>query len=144
MSVIAFEKEKFCQVLEHVLVNKKVKSFLLNHIEEIKEDIYFYKNDNENEVIESIICYCFWYAYIGNQMAYNINYQENNPIDYEDKEVAKKEFENEVQELKFIASKISSFNYNLYTNNGNCFYPPSYLKYWNIIYNFFKQFDTEL
>lgn len=61
------------------------------------------KNEDEQRAI--------WYGYIANITAYNVQYEENIMIDFEDETIA------EDMEYRTIGGLL----YNCYTNAGNCF-----------------------
>ena len=60
-----------------------------------------------------------WYAYIANVTAYNVQYRENQPIDF-------KSWEDNTEKFETIHEAIDALGhlcYNAYTNAGNCFAP---------------------
>jgi hypothetical protein len=58
-----------------------------------------------------------WYAYIANVTAFNVQYCENEKIDFEDETINYKSSIN-----------INSLIYNCYTNAGNCFLEDKWMK----------------
>ncbi|WP_338765954.1 hypothetical protein WAF17_02735 [Bernardetia sp. ABR2-2B] len=143
MSVIKYTKEEVFEALEGALKNTRIKNALLQHDEEMKRDIFVYtKNKTSLELVNTLIEYCYWYAYISNTVAYNLQYQQNEEICFEDVTLSEREGVSEVEKIKQDARRTSSVNYNMYTNNGNSFYPEQYLKYWQIIVDTYKQIES--
>ena len=60
-----------------------------------------------------------WYTYISNVTAYNVQYRENEPIDFKGWEVNEDKFEN----INEAIWELSGLLYNAYTNAGNSFAP---------------------
>ncbi len=74
----------------------------------------FIKNEAQNTLEERAI----WYGYIANITAYNVQYQENIQIDFEDETLA------EDMEYRTVGGLL----YNCYTNAGNCFLANEWIK----------------
>ena len=81
-------------------------------------------NENEQRAI--------WYGYIANITAYNVQYQENELIDFKTEEAATDE------EMEY--STIGGLIYNCYTNGGNIFLENKWL---DILIDLQKRENTE-
>ena len=60
-----------------------------------------------------------WYAYISNVTAYNLQYEENQPIQFNAWESSEESFTNMHEAIRALGSLL----YNAYTNAGNYFCP---------------------
>ena len=60
-----------------------------------------------------------WYAYISNVTSYNVQYRENQPIDYKGWEETEEKYDN----INEAIDELSHLLYNAYTNAGNYFCP---------------------
>ena len=68
------------------------------------------KDENEQRAI--------WYGYIANITAYNVQYEENIQIDFEDETIS----------IDMEYRTIGGLIYNCYTNAGNCFLADKWMK----------------
>lgn len=59
-----------------------------------------------------------WYSYISNVTAYNLQYQENELIDFDGWDTDEK-----YTDPKELSDAVASLVYNMYTNDGNYFMP---------------------
>ena len=83
-------------------------------------------NDTESRAI--------WYGYVANLTAYNLQYRENIPIDYETEDLL-----TDTEDYYYIKDEkdgydaLCSLLYNIYTNDGNCFLEDRWVKVLNDI-----------
>jgi len=82
------------------------------------------KNEKEERAI--------WYGYVANLTAYNLQYRENIPIDYETEDV-----------FDECEDRIGSLIYNIYTNDGNCFLEDRWVAVLNEIAEREKQIESQ-
>lgn len=89
-------------------------------------DYVLSKNETESRAI--------WYGYVANLTAYNLQYRENIPIDYETEDIL-----TDTEDYYYIKDKKDAYDalcsllYNIYTNDGNCFLEDRWVKVLNDI-----------
>lgn len=86
------------------------------------------------ETVETFIGRALWYGYIANITAWNVQYEENEQIDFSDFS-DDLEFEN----LQEAISILDGLVYNIFTNNGTCFLQQKWL---NLLDNIIKNFQV--
>ena len=75
-----------------------------------------------------------WYGYVANLTAYNLQYRENIPIDYDTEELlTDTEDYYYIKDEKDAYDTLCSLLYNIYTNDGNCFLEDRWVKVLNDI-----------
>lgn len=84
---------------------------------------------------ESFISRAVWYGYVANVTAYNLQYQENEQIDFET------ESDEDFDFMTEAIYQLGSLNYNCYTNDGNCFLQD---KWMNVLLGIYGAFKSEL
>lgn len=78
-------------------------------------------NDTESRAI--------WYGYVANLTAYNLQYRENIPIDYDTEELQTEKGDYYyIKDEKDAYDTLCSLLYNIYTNDGNCFLEDRWVK----------------
>ena len=86
-----------------------------------------------NETVEDIIARAVWYAYIANVTAFNVQYKENEPIDFD------MEGEEDFDTLDEAIDSLRSLLYNCYTNDGNSFLSGDWMEALEAIKKEFKE-----
>ena len=109
------------RVQEYVETTKEFQNYSANSFGEVKP--------------EDFIARAVWYAYIANTTAYNVQYQENEKIDFDFVTNADLDF------LHEGISSLGSLIYNCYTNDGNCFLQDKWMDVLGAIY---KEFENEI
>lgn len=103
--------------IEKGLSNKKV-------LDAIKEsDHYNIRNANSwtNDTPREYLGRMLWYMYVANRTAYNLQYEENETIEF--KEIGTEED----VDFKWAIDRLGSLNYNCHTNDGNYFIADAWL-----------------
>lgn len=75
------------------------------------------KNNVYVETPNTFISRCLWYSWVANKTAYELQYRQNTDIPWdhdEDEVMTAIDYEEQL-------SLLSSLQYNIYTNDGNCF-----------------------
>ena len=98
------------------LVNNDV---VIDEVKNLKH--YNERCSSYHESPEDYIGRMVWYMYVGNITAYNLQYRENQMIDF-------KEYDVKVnQDIEESLNKLGGLMYNCYTNDGNYFIDKSWL-----------------
>lgn len=109
MSVCLLSENELTVVSNTLTTNTRVQELVS------KTQFFADRNKYAKESEETFIARAIWYGYIANITAYNVQYQENNPINFKIEETEEK------VELKEAISILGSLVYNCYTNDGNSF-----------------------
>lgn len=95
-----------------------------------------HQNLKPAEMFQTVIDYVLWYCHVANVTAYNLQYRENVPIDFEFEfdDNAKSFFDEylnpilpSIGENSDYYHRFGSLLYNVATNDGNVFMPKKYL-----------------
>lgn len=125
MSVILYDK-KFITDINQGLINNKD---ILELVKKTKH--YKYRSNRSFETVEDYIGRMLWYMYVGNITAYNLQYRENNNINFDEVEV-----DEDINLLKTIEN-LGRLLYNVFTNDGNSFIEKEWIQTARLIYNKF-------
>ena len=125
MSVILYDK-KFITDINQGLINNKD---ILELVKKTKH--YKYRCDYSFETVEDYIGRMLWYMYVANITAYNLQYRENNNINFDEVEV---DVDKDIDLLKTMQN-FGSLLYNVTTNDGNSFIENEWLHTARLIYN---------
>lgn len=79
-----------------------------------------------------------WYAYVGNVTAFNLQYEENEKIDFD----FDKKYPNEMHP-HIALTELKSLMYNIYTNDGNCFVQQKWIDLMQGVINRFENVRNE-
>lgn len=110
MSVSLLSEKELSELSYTLTTNKDVQEFV--------KTLPFFAKRNEGylkESAEDFIGRAIWYGYIANVTAYNVQYRENQPIDFEMEETE------EGIDLSDAIDSLSHLHYNIFTNDGNSF-----------------------
>lgn len=115
MSVSIISREKINKAINTLSKNEAIQNFV--------KDSEFYKEYNKYgaESAESFIGRALWYGYIANITAWNVQYGENELIDFSDFSDTV-EFEDVQEAIDLVGYLL----YNVYTNNGTRFLQDSW------------------
>tara|TARA_Y100000592_G_C5400196_1_gene282706 strand:- start:445 stop:858 length:414 start_codon:yes stop_codon:yes gene_type:complete len=125
MSVILYDKKFITNINQGLISNKEI----LEMVKKTKH--YKYRCDYSFETVEDYIGRMLWYMYVANITAYNLQYRENNNINFDEVEV------NEDIDLLKTMQNLGSLLYNVTTNDGNSFIENEWLQTARLIYNKF-------
>lgn len=109
MSVSLLAEYEISNLMETLGKNQEIQEFV--------KGLDFFKKRNEGYVSdtpESFIQRSIWYGYIANTTAFNVQYEQNEKINYDLEDGV-------VSDLQTQLEKLRSLLYNCYTNDGNCF-----------------------
>lgn len=107
-------------------LNKAMNTLSKNvEVQDFVKQTEFFKEYNKfgAESAETFIGRGLWYAYIANITAWNVQYAENEQIDFSD---FKEDIE--FEDLQEALNTLGFLIYNIYTNNGTCFLQQSWTK----------------
>ena len=127
MSVSIILREKINKAMNTLSKNEAVQNF-------VSESEFFNEyNKYGAESAETFIGRALWYGYIANITAWNVQYGENEQIDFSDfnDDV---EYENVQEAIDLVGYLL----YNVYTNNGTCFLQDSWV---NVLNDIKKEFE---
>ena len=111
MSVSLFSDQEIVKTLNTLSQQPLVQDFII-----LTDEYKAYKEKSFSNVkAEDFIARAVWYGYIANVTAYNVQYQENEPINFE------LDGEEDFDTLKEAIDSLSSLIYNCFTNDGNSF-----------------------
>tara|TARA_R110000751_G_scaffold53310_5_gene115568 strand:- start:401 stop:814 length:414 start_codon:yes stop_codon:yes gene_type:complete len=115
MSVMLYNKKSITKIIVG-LVNNDV---VIDEVKNLKH--YNERCSSYPESPEDYITRMVWYMYVGNVTAYNLQYRENQMIDF-------KEYDVKVDEdIEESLNKLGGLLYNVYTNDGNFFVDKQWL-----------------
>lgn len=109
MSVILKSEKEISKIYNTLSKNKQVQEFA--------SELDFFKKRNKYaaESKENFIARAVWYGYIANVTAYNVQYQDNQQINFNI------ECEDVFESLSDAIDALGSLLYNVATNDGNIF-----------------------
>lgn len=109
MSVILKSEKEISKIYNTLSKNKEVQEFA--------SELDFFKKRNKYaaESKENFIARAVWYGYIANVTAYNVQYQDNQQINFNI------ECEDVFESLSDAIDALGSLLYNIATNDGNVF-----------------------
>lgn len=109
MSVILKSEKEISKIYNTLSKNKEVQEFA--------SELDFFKKRNKYaaESKENFIARAVWYGYIANVTAYNVQYQDNQQINFNI------ECEDVFESLSDAIDALGSLLYNVATNDGNIF-----------------------
>jgi hypothetical protein len=116
MSVMLYNLDTISKI-EKGLASQKV-------FDAIKDsDHYIIRNADEwtNDTPREYLGRMLWYMYVANRTAYNLQYKENETIEFED--IGTKDD----VDFKWAVDTLGSLNYNCHTNDGNYFIADGWL-----------------
>ena len=118
MSVSLFSDQEIIKTLNTLAQQPLVQDFIQT-TNEYKD----YSSKSFGDVkAEDFIARAVWYGYIANTTAYNVQYQENEPINFN------LEGEEDFDTLQEAVDSLSSLIYNCFTNDGNSFLQDAWMK----------------
>ena len=109
MSVFILDSQEIIKVSNTLSQQPLVQDFVK------KLDFFKQRNEFAAESAETFIGRAVWYACIANVTAFNVQYKENEPIDFDMD--GKEDFDT----LGEAVDSLRSLLYNCYTNDGNSF-----------------------
>lgn len=109
MSVILKSEKEISKIYNTLSKNKEVQKFASEF------DFFKKRNKYSAESKENFVARAVWYGYIANVTAYNVQYQENQQINFNI------ECEEEFDNLSDAIDALGSLLYNIATNDGNVF-----------------------
>ena len=93
-----------------------------------------YDPPTKEELRKQIIQRLMWYMYVSNCIAYSLNYQEEPGFFAPEESTTTQRITHNVTLLK----EMEHLQYNIYTNDGNCFVEPDFYKLYQDIINDIK------
>tara|TARA_R100000152_G_C6752341_1_gene176040 strand:+ start:213 stop:608 length:396 start_codon:yes stop_codon:yes gene_type:complete len=115
MSVMLYSKKSISKIVIDLTNNDLV----INEVKNLKH--YNERCNGWYESPEDYIGRMIWYMYVGNITAYNLQYRENQQIDFKEYDVKLDE------DIEESLNKLGGLLYNCYTNDGNFFVDKSWL-----------------
>ena len=109
MSVFILDSQEIIKVSNTLSQQPLVQDFVK------KLDFFKQRNEFTAESAENFIGRAVWYACIANVTAFNVQYKENEPIDFD------MEGDEDFDTLGEAVDSLRSLLYNCYTNDGNSF-----------------------
>ena len=111
MSVLLLSKEEIIKTCNTLAQQPLVQDYI-----RLTDEFKTYKEHSFGNVnVEDFIARAVWYGYIANVTAYNVQYQENEKIDFD------LEGEEDYDTLDEAINRLGSLIYNSFTNDGNSF-----------------------
>lgn len=132
MSVSLINRAELNKSMNTLSKNEAIQNFVA------EQDFYKEYNKFGAESTENFIGRTLWYGYIANITACNVQYAENEQIDFSDFD-DKIEFEDVQDAIKLIGYLL----YNTYTNNGTCFLQDDFINILNAIKEEFEVIQEE-
>ena len=134
MSVMLYDLDTVSKI-EKGLSNKKV-------LDAIKGSDHYITRNADAWVKDSPCDYLgrmLWYMYVANRTAYNLQYKENEKIEFA--HTLTSFFEEEVIEVdfKWAIDRLGSLRYNCYTNDGNYFIADGWLDTAEMLLKLFRE-----
>lgn len=130
MSVILYEYKEFEGVADALVKIPELEQVVMNNSYVIEYNSQ-QMPENMKYKFDSVVGRLLWYMYVANNVAYNLQYQQN-----EDIFTPEEDAENYTKEEAM--NKFNSFMYNIYTNNGTVFLGSDWLNLANDIKSFIK------
>ena len=127
MSVMLFSIKESVKINNTLSKDPRVQEFV-----ETTKEFAAYKDMYNHTTPEDFISRAIWYSYVANTTAYNLQYRENEPIDYDFNSEDDYDF---VHEAVYMLGRVI---YNCYTNDGNCFLQDKWMKVIKAIYTAFE------
>tara|TARA_R110001606_G_scaffold87940_2_gene198095 strand:+ start:488 stop:904 length:417 start_codon:yes stop_codon:yes gene_type:complete len=109
MSVFILDSQEIIKVSNTLSQQPLVQDFVK------KLDFFKQRNEGLTETPETFIGRAVWYACIANVTAFNVQYKENEPIDFD------MDGDEDFDTLGEAVDSLRSLLYNCYTNDGNSF-----------------------
>ncbi len=109
MSVNLFTEKEITKITNTLTANERVLNFVATT--DVFKDRAKYSYEDARQTLARAI----WYAYVANRTAYNLQYQENEIIDYEF------ESDDHFKNINDAIYSLGSLIYNISTNDGNVF-----------------------
>ena len=111
MSVLLLSREEIIKTCNTLAQQPLVQDYV-----RLTDEFKNYKEQSFGNVnVENFIARAVWYGYIANVTAYNVQYQENEQIDFD------LEGEEDYDTLDEAINRLGSLIYNSFTNDGNSF-----------------------
>ena len=126
MSVFILDSQEIIKVSNTLSQQPLVQDFVK------KLDFFKQRNEGLTETPETFIGRAVWYACIANVTAFNVQYKENEPIDFDMD--GKEDFDT----LGEAVDSLRSLLYNCYTNDGNSFLSGDWMEVLEAIKKEFK------
>ena len=118
MSVMLYDLDTLSKI-EKGLSNKKVLDAIKGSDHYIIRNADAWMNDSPKDYLGRML----WYMYVANRTAYNLQYKENEKIEFVEEDI---EVEDDV-DFKWAVDTLGSLNYNCHTNEGNYFIADGWL-----------------
>ena len=109
MSVFILDSQEIIKISNTLSQQPLVQDFVK------KLDFFKQRNEGLTETPENFIGRAVWYACIANVTAFNVQYKENEPIDFD------MDGDEDFDTLGEAVDSLRSLLYNCYTNDGNSF-----------------------
>ena len=118
MSVILYDLDTVSKI-EKGLAIQKVFDAIKDSNHYIIRNADSWMNDSPKDYLGRML----WYMYVANRTAYNLQYKENEKIEFVEEDI---EVEDDV-DFKWAVDTLGRLNYNCHTNEGNYFIADGWL-----------------
>ena len=118
MSVMLYDLDTVSKI-EKGLASKKVLDAIKGSDHYIIRNADAWMNDSPKDYLGRML----WYMYVANRTAYNLQYKENEKIEFVEEDIV---VEDDV-DFKWAVDTLGSLNYNCHTNEGNYFIADGWL-----------------
>jgi len=129
MSVIKYHRQKYLQLAKLCRSNSEIIAVFRN----LPHYIHFKEGWLRELPVNDYIDRMFWYLYVANRTAFNIQYSENSPFEYDEK-IATPVLSK--LSYKDIEIELGSIDYNTFTNSGTCFIDEGWMDSLHLLRNF--------
>tara|TARA_R100001530_G_scaffold136314_2_gene116374 strand:+ start:728 stop:1201 length:474 start_codon:yes stop_codon:yes gene_type:complete len=128
MSVIKYKRKKYLRLARVCKNNPEI----VEVFKSLPHYIHYSRGWLEGLSVMQYIDRMFWFLYVANRTAYNVQYQDNAPINYETK------LPLPIGELSYeeLEEELSSIDYNTFTNSGGYFIDEGYIDSLHLLRNF--------
>ena len=128
MSVALFKEKDLVRLTNTLTANEKVLKFV-ETTEIYKKRVKYSYEDSRQTLARAL-----WYGYVANRTAFNLQYEENEPINFNIPESDQSyKFQTAMSNLGFLL-------YNIATNDGNVFLSDEWS---NLLEGIYKKFKSE-
>ncbi len=128
MSVALFQEKDLVRLTNTLTENEKVLKFVESTEIYQKRVKYSYEDSRQT------LARALWYGYVANRTAFNLQYSENEPINFNIPE------SDETYKFKTAMSNLGFLLYNIATNDGNVFLSDEWSNLLEGIYKKFKSY----
>jgi len=128
MSIIKYKRQKYLRLAKLCKNNPEI----VEVFRSLPHYIHYSTGWLEGLSVMKYIDRMFWFLYVANRTAYNVQYAENSPINFETKLPVP------IGELTYIEleEELSAIDYNTFTNSGGYFIDEGYIDSLHLLRNF--------